>query len=231
GTASAQAFLLALKAKGYHPQVIVTDLNPAYGAAIAAVFPQATHHECVFHALQNWHAQIRTAYGKDYREHHPEAVELVRQLKRIFWAKTKRTAERRYARVLALREAYVAAQPEVAPVFTSLEHHWPKLVNAIESERIPLTNNTTELVIRRFAQHYQNFCGFNSIETAQSYLVIFEWCYRLTPFTHDAQQRIRGKCPLELAGYDVRTLPMAQLCRGQLLGWPPEGLAEVVPKP
>uniref|UniRef100_UPI0013EADF4D hypothetical protein n=1 Tax=Candidatus Chloroploca sp. Khr17 TaxID=2496869 RepID=UPI0013EADF4D len=72
--------------------------------------------------------------------------------------------------------------------------------------------------------------GFNSIETAQSYLVIFEWCYRLTPFTQDAQERIRGKCPLELAGYDVSTLPMAQLCRGQLLGWPPEGLAEVVPK-
>jgi transposase-like protein len=231
GTASAQAFLLALKAKGYRPQVIVTDLNQEYGAAIAAVFPQATHHECVFHALQNWQAQVRKAYGKDYREQHPEAVELLRQLKRIFWAKTKRTAERRYARVLALREAYVAAQPEVATVFTSLEHHWPKLVNAIESERIPLTNNTTELVIRRFAQHYQNFCGFNSIETAERYLVVFEWCYRLTPFTQDAQQRIRGKCPLELAGYDVSTLPMAQLCRGQLLSWPPEGLADVVPKP
>ncbi|PDV96530.1 IS66 family transposase [Candidatus Chloroploca asiatica] len=156
---------------------------------------------------------------------------LLRQLKRIFWATTKRTAERRYEKVLALREVYVAAQPEVAPVFTSLEHHWPKLVNAIESERIPLTNNTTELVIRRFAQHYQNFCGFHSIETAERYLVVFEWCYRLTPFTHDAQQRIRGKCPLELAGYDVSTLPMAQLCRGQLLGWPPEGLADVVPKP
>ncbi|WP_129678409.1 transposase [Candidatus Chloroploca sp. Khr17] len=231
GTASAQAFLLALKAKGYRPQVIVTDLNQEYGAAIAAVFPQAEHHECVFHALQNWQAQVRKAYGKDYREQHPEAVALLRQLKRIFWATTKRTAERRYARVLALREAYVAAQPEVATVFTSLEHHWPKLVNAIESERIPLTNNTTELVIRRFAQHYQNFCGFHSIETAERYLVVFEWCYRLTPFTQDAQQRIRGKCPLELAGYDVSKLPMAQLCRGQLLGWPPESLAEVVPKP
>jgi hypothetical protein len=37
------------------------------------------------------------------------------------------------------------------------------------------------LVIRRFAQHYQNFCGFDRIETAQTYLAVFEWCYRLTP--------------------------------------------------
>jgi transposase-like protein len=231
GTASTRAFLLALKAKGYRPEVIVSDLNPAYGAAIGAVFPQAEHHECVFHALQHWQAEVRKVYGKDYREQHPEAVELLIQLKRLFWATTKRTAQRRYEKVLALREGYVAAQPEVAGVFASLEHHWPKLVNAIESKRIPMTNNTTELVIRRFAQHYQNFCGFDSIETAQTYLAVFEWCYRLTPFTQDAQRRIRSKCPLELAGYDVSKLPMAQLCRGQLLDWPPAALADVVPRP
>lgn len=231
GTASARAFLLALRAKGYRPAVVVTDLNQEYGAAIAAVFPKAEHHECVFHALQSWQEQVRKAYGKEYREKHPEAVELLAKLKRIFWAKTKRSAERRYEEVMGLREGYVAAAPEVAGVFVSLERHWPKLVNAIESERIPMTNNTTELVIRRFAQHYQNFCGFDSIETAERYLAVFEWCYRLSPFTQDAQRRVRGKCPLELAGYDVSKLPMAQLCRGQLLGWPPEGLAEVVPKP
>jgi hypothetical protein len=55
------------------------------------------------------------------------AVELLAKLKRIFWAQTKRPAERRYAQMLALQEAYVAAQPEAA-VFSSLEHHWPKLV-------------------------------------------------------------------------------------------------------
>jgi len=161
---------------------------------------------------------------------HPEAVALRHQLDHIFWAKTKRTAHRRYDAVLALRKTYVEATPEVDAVFASLERHWPTLVNAIESDRIPMTNNTTELVIRRFAQHYQNFCGFDRIETAQTYLAVFEWCYRFTPFTQDAQKRIRGKCPLELAGYDVSTVPMAQICRGQLLDWSPEGLGEVVPK-
>jgi hypothetical protein len=116
----------------------------------------------------------------------------------------------------------------VVRVFASLERHWPKLVNAIESDHMPMTNNATELVIRRFGQHY--FCGFNTIETAQIYLAVFEWTYRFTPFTPDAQPHIGGKWPLELAGYDVRKLPMAQICRGQVLEWPLEALAEMVPK-
>jgi transposase-like protein len=230
GSDSARAFLLALRAKGYRPQVIVTDLNQDYGAALASVFPQAAHHECVFHALQAWHRQLREVYGKDYRAQHPEALALQEQIDRIFQAQTKRTAQRRYDRVQAKRETYVVQTPGVAAVFTSLERHWPKLVNAIESDRIPMTNNATERLIRRFDQHYQNFCGFDTIETAQTYLTVFEWCYRFTPFTQDAQPRIRGKCPLELAGYDVSTLPMAQICRGQVLEWPPDALAELVPR-
>jgi len=230
GSDSARAFLLALKGKGYRPRVIVTDLNQDYGAVIATVFGAALHHECVFHALQAWHRQIREVYGKEYHEQHPQALTLQEQLDRIFRAKTKRTAQRRYEKVLALREAYVAQTPAVAAVFASLERHWPKLVNAIESDCIPKTNNAAELLIRRFDQHYQAFCGFNTIETAQIYLAVFEWCYRFTPFTPDAQPRIRGKCPLELAGYDVSKLRMAQICRGQMLDWPPEALAELVPR-
>jgi transposase-like protein len=230
GSDSAHAFLLALRAKGYRPHVIVTDLNQDYGAVIATVFPQAEHHECVFHALQAWHRQLREVYGKDYREQHPEALALQELLDRIFQAKTKRTAQRRYEKVLAQKEAYVMATPAVAAVFASLERHWPKLINTIGSDRIPMTNNATELVIRRFDQHYQNVCGFNTIETAQIYLAVFEWCYRFTPFTQDAQPRVRGKCPLELAGYDVSQLPMTTICRGQVLDWPPEALAELVPR-
>ena len=51
----------------------------------------------------------------------------------------------------------------------------------LTADRIPLTNNTTALVIRRFAQHDQNFCGFDRIETAQTYLAVFAWC--LSPDT------------------------------------------------
>jgi hypothetical protein len=227
--ASTRAFLLALRAKGYQPQVIVTDLRKEYGPAIQAVFSQARHHECIFHALQWSHRQFKEVYGHDYATTRPEAVALREQIDAIFAVKTRRTAEKRYARVMALREQYVTAQPEAACIFNTLERHWPTLVNGIESTIIPRTNNAVELVIRRFDQHYQNFCGFESLETARLFLGVFEKVYRFTPFTEDAQPRIRNRCPLELAGYDVANLPMAQICRGWALHWPPGAFTEVLP--
>jgi hypothetical protein len=131
--------------------------------------------------------------------------------------------------VLALRQKYVQQQAEAAAIFDFLERHWPKLVNAIESQLIPKTNNATELVIRRFDQHYQSFCGFNSIETAQCFLAVFEKVYRFTPFSDDAQPAIRGKCPLELAGYDISQLSMTTLCQGLSLDWPMEMVENDVP--
>jgi hypothetical protein len=118
-------------------------------------------------------------------------------------------------------------------IFDFLQRHYPKLVNAVETPLIPLTNNTVELVIRRFDQHYQNMCGFDSIETTRKYLYLFELTCRFTSFAKDnrpvkgRELDIRGKCPLEL-GYDVSQMPIARILHGQLLGWPPETLREFV---
>jgi len=226
---STRAFLLALKAKGYKPRVIVTDLRREYGPAIREVFSHARHHECIFHAMQWMHRQLKDVYGPGYAETYPETVVLREKVDAIFRVKTRRTAGKRYAKVMDLRGDYAAQRPEVASVFDTLKRHWPTLANGIESEIIPRTNNAVELVIRRFDQHYQNFCGFESIETARLFLGVFEKVYRFTPFTEDAQPRIRGKCPLELAGYDISGLPMAQVCRGWALAWPPYSAREVVP--
>lgn len=226
---SAQAFLLALRAKGYHPRVIVTDLRQDYGPLIARVFPKAQHHECIFHALQNVQAYFKEVYGADYAESHPEAEALKQKIYRIFDAKTKRTAQKRYQEVMAWRKEYVKATPGAAVIFDFLERHWPTWVNGIESKLIPRTNNAVELVIRRFDQHYQNFCGFESIESAQLFLGVFEKLYRFTPFSQDAQPRIRGKCPLELAGYDISRLPMTSLCAGLSVIWPLEVAQDHVP--
>ena len=237
GKKSAKAFLLELRAKGYKPRVIVTDLNRDYGQPVAQVFPQATHHECIFHAMQWTQRQIKEVYGADYKDEHPEAVELKESIYRIFQCRDKRTAQRRYAQVKKMRKEYVADRPEVSSIFDSLERHWPKLVNGMGSKVIPKTNNAVELVIRRFDQHYQNFCGFDSIETAERFLAVWELVYRFTPFATDnkkdkerpPERRIGGKCPLELAGYAVDKLPIAQICRGRLLNWPVETLGELVP--
>jgi transposase-like protein len=226
---SAQAFLLALRAKGYHPRVVVTDLRRDYGAVIAQVFPHAQHHECLFHALQALHRQLAEVYGWDEMRHNKRLIALRQALDGPLQARTKRTAQRRYERLKAQREAWVQEQPELAGVFALLESHWPKLINGIESNLIPRTNNAVELVIRRFDQHYQNFCGFESLETAQRYLAVFEKVYRFTPFSQDAQPRIRGKSPLQLAGYDVEQMPMSAACSGWAITSPSQPSREGVP--
>jgi transposase-like protein len=217
---SAEAFLLALRAKGYHPQVIVTDLRQDYGPVITQVFPQAVHHECIFHALQQAHKHIRDAYGPNYAEQHPEAEQLRQAIDHIFTAATPAGATERYTAVLARRQDYVQALPEAAGIFDFLERHWPRLANSIGARTIPATNNTVERVIGRFDQHYQNFCGFESSADAQRYLGVFEKVYRFTPFSQDAQPGIRGKCPLQLAGYDISQLPLATICAGLSVVWP-----------
>jgi transposase-like protein len=237
GKDSAKAFLWQLKTKGYQPQVIVTDLNRDYGAPIREVFPQATHHKCIFHAMKWIQQQIKEVYGADYKKEHPEAVTLKEQIYAIFQCRDKRTAQRRYEGVLTLRSKYVQAKPEAVQVFDTLERHWPELLNGMGSKLVPKTNNAVELVIRRFNQHYKNFCGFESIETAQRFLAVFELVYRFTPFATDNKkdrerppdQRIGGKCPLELAGYPVQELPIAQIFRGRMLHWTVEVVKEVVP--
>jgi transposase-like protein len=49
GADSAHLFLLQLKALGYYPDTMVTDLCPDYPAIVTKVFPKAYHHQCVFH--------------------------------------------------------------------------------------------------------------------------------------------------------------------------------------
>lgn len=235
GKDEARAFLQALKAKGYQPQVIITDMNQDYSQPIREVFPQAQHHECLFHALQRAQRLIKEVYGNDYPQTHPEALDLKQHIYKIFDAKTKRTVDKRYRKVMALESQFVTQMSEAERIFDFLERHYPKLVKAVGNPLTPLTNNTVELVIRRFDQHYQNMCGFDSIETARTYLNLFELAYRFTPFCRDNRPvkgrklDIRGKCPLELAGYDVSQIPIARILRGQLLGWPPETFRELVP--
>jgi len=218
-SASAQTFLLALRAKGYHPRVIVTDLRGDYHAVIALVFPQAQHHECLFHAEQEISRHLRKTLGHNYAQEHPVAEEIRAEIIKIFQVRTKRTARKRYRALMDRRKECLEESPELQWMFEFLEAHWPYLLNAVENPLIPMTNNAAEMVIRRFDQHYQNFCGFESITTAQLYLGVFEKLYRFTPFSDDAHPEIRGKSPLQLAGYDVSRMPATWLCQGYSLAW------------
>ena len=213
GKDSARTFLLELRAKGYHPRVIVTDMNQDYTEPLALVFPNAVHHECIFHALQYWHRCFKTTFGREYAQTHPDVFKLRQQIDHVFQAKTRRTVDKRYAELMTQRDQLVRMEPGLEPVFDSLVRHYPQLVNAYDHPLIPLTNNATERLIRRFDQHYQNFAGFDSLETARCYLHLFELTYRFTPFGPEVQPHLRGKCPLELAGYDLTQVPLARYLR------------------
>ena len=230
GKDSARTFLLELRAKGYQPRVVITDLSPDYAEPLGIVFPNAVHHECVFHALQTWHRDFKDTFGSDYAQTRPELFQLRQQLDRIFRAKTRRTVAQRYAEVMAQRDRLVRAEPRLEPILDSLARHYPLLVNAYDHPFIPLTNNATERLIRRFDQHYQNFAGFDSLQTARFYLHLFELTYRFTPFGPEVQPHLRGKCPLELAGYDLSQVPLARYLREH--GTCPliPAVTEVVPK-
>jgi transposase-like protein len=226
---SAQAFLLALRAKGYRPRVVVTDLRRDYGPVIAQVFPHAQHHECLFHAVQEVSRYLEKTWGRQYAERQPAAEQMRQAVVHLLQADTRRTVQRRYRALLAQHDEYVQQAPALQWVFDFLEQHWPYLVNSVESQLIPATNNAVEMVIRRFDQHYQNFCGFESVATAQVYLGVFEKVYRFTSFSDDARPEIRGKSPLQLAGYDLRQMPMTWLCSGYSVDWAVAIVADHVP--
>lgn len=114
---------MALRAKGYHPRVVVSDLRRDYGGDIARVFPQAVHHECIFHALRDVSDYCRKIYGTHYAETHPEMEELWQDIRRIFAAKTKHIALKRYAKVMERRKAFIQETPQASAIFNFLERH------------------------------------------------------------------------------------------------------------
>jgi len=208
-------FLLQLRSLGYRPLAIVTDGLQAYGTAIPQVFSGTTHHLCIWHHLHNLEDTLRDLFGKEYRGI-PEVADLRKSIGRIFGCKDKRTARRRFEEVMARRSEFVAFRAECAKVFEALERDFPKLVNAIGSPHIPRTTNAAELVIRQFAMHYQTMAGFETLEGARLQLRLFALVYRFTPFTEKARPSWRGKCPLEIAGYEVQDLPLYKMLRTPL---------------
>ena len=201
----ARAFLVGLKASGVlKPKAIVTDLWGPYESVIPEMYPDAVHHQCVFHAEQAASTMMRDKLGKEYRSI-PEAVTLWKAIVDVFRAGCRRTLIRRYGKLVSQKDSLLVRRPDLAPVFESLARHFEKLANAYTDRRlsIPRTNNATELVFRCFTRRYKTLAGFETLETARAYVRLWSWYYRFRPFSPDANPRIRNKSPLQIAGYEV----------------------------
>ena len=214
-TDSARAFLLSLKAQGVlTPKVLVTDLWGPYETVIPEVYPGAIHHQCVFHAEQAASTLMRDKLGADWRSV-PPAEALRRAIVHVFRAGCRRTLIRRYTKLLQQKQALLADCPELTAVFDSLARHFEKVANAYADRRlsIPRTNNAVERVFRTFTRRYKTMTGFDRLETAQAYVQLWAYYYRFRPFSPDANQRIRNRSPLQIAGYAVQEATCLELVR------------------
>lgn len=218
-----RGFLVTLRAMGIRPKAVVTDMLAAYDQAIEEVFgKRVVHHFCLFHHLQAVRARLRERCGSGWKQE-PMLRKLVKDIDAIYACKSRQTAKKRLAEVLAQREALEREHPAAVGILDILEQRFPLVVNSLGRGDIPSTNNVTERTIKAFHRHYQHFAGLESLETARVQLRLFRHFYRLTPLREAAQEELRGLCVLERAGWVVRGVPLADYVRRFTESWAQEG--------
>jgi len=141
----------------------------------------------------------------------------------IYKCKTKTTARRRLAKVLALRDELSLRHPDALPVLDIIEQRFPKVANEIGRTDIPSTSNVVERTIKAFNRHYKHMAGFESLQTARIQVSLFRFFYRLTPMWEAKLPEHRGLSPLERAGWHTRGVPVADFVRHFTTAWDEDG--------
>jgi transposase-like protein len=191
-------FLLQLKALGYRPKVIITDGWDAYVTAIVRVFPNAQHLLCRFHALRAAFRRLRKqlSSGKTRRR-------WANKLTRLFRTPSKRTVCRRLDRLQA--EAHGSpAQAVVARLLVKL----PQLLPAVGSTWRPTTSNAAERFLGAFDRFYRAKGPFQNLASAHKHVALFMLGYVFETFSAEASAQRQGRCPLQVAGYEVGAIPL-----------------------
>ena len=196
-----ELFLLQLKARGYHPKVIITDGWDAYVKAIARVFPNAQHLLCRFHALRAALRRLRTQVpsGRACRRWAEKLIGLFR-------TSSKRTVRRR----LATLQAEAQNRPAQA-VVTRLLAKLPQLLPAVGSTWRPTTSNAAERFLGAFERFSRAKGPFQNLASAQKHVALFMLGYVFETFSAEAAVERQGRCPRQLAGDEVGAIPLFHL--------------------
>ncbi len=200
-TPSCALFLLQLKALGYRPKVIITDGWDAYVTAIARVFPHAQHLLCRFHAL-------RAAFRR-LRVHVPSGTARrvwADKLTALFRTPSKRTVQRR----MHTLQAEAQDSPAQA-VVTRLLAKLPPLLPAVGSTWRPTTSNAAERFWGAFDRFYRCKGPFQNVASAHKHVALFMLGSVFETFSAEATAERQGRCPLQLAGYEVGPIPLFHL--------------------
>ena len=200
-TAYCKLFLLQLQALGYQPKVIITDGWEAYVHAITMVFPRAQHLLCRFHALRAAFRRLRAQVG-DWKERQ----RWIAPLKQLFQTPSKRTVRRRMAKLQAQAQGSPAEG-----VLARLAAKLPRLLPAVGSTFRPSTSNAAERFLGAFERFARAKGPFQSRASAEKHLALFLLGYVFETYSAEASAAHQGQCPLQLAGYQVASIPLFHL--------------------
>ena len=187
-----KTFLLSLKAAGFRPKAIITDLLGGYERVVADVFPDAQYRQCVLHAERDAKRIVRKALPDEGRRQWKDR--LIKAIRVLFGSRNLRQVRRRYRRIIRWRSK---APHDVQSVFEMLDSYYPKLHDAVARADLPRTTNAAERAIGEFEERYHLTKGFTSFYYAQFFIKAFQVYYRLRKITFG---RFRGWNRLELKG-------------------------------
>jgi transposase-like protein len=185
--------LVTLKRLRKRPRAGITDGLPGYAAAMAAVFPTATHLTCLFHHQQG--------VGRWLREHATAlpgetVAQITRLMKRVVQTGDSRTVRRRLDRLTAQDAQH---QWGLGDWLRLTRERLGRLIPALRQNPYPRTTNAIERFFRAFQRFYTTRGGFHSVLSAKRELMLFVVVYGFTI------QASTGIAPIE------RIMPQASL--------------------
>jgi len=189
-----RTFLLELKAKGYHPRVIVTDGWDGYIKAIEKAFFHAHHQLCRFHLIRSVFRRMKKITFFD--------AEVSAMVGNLFHTSDPRTVRRRLDTLTEtlseLGKAWV-----VEGLTAKLEQVLPAVGNPA---RWPSTSNPAEWFFRDFERLvYLRKGPFHDEKSARKLTGLFVLGYVF-------RMGLQGQaCPLERAQVDVSSIPFYHL--------------------
>jgi transposase-like protein len=193
-----RTFLYTLKALGFRPESIVTDLLMGYETIVKEVFPDCIYHQCVLHAGRDAKRIVRVSLPNDGEEEWKKR--LTKRIRTLFQSKKIKQVKKRYFKIMKLRDRAPAA---VSGVFDMLQKYYPKLCQSVVRKNIPTTTNPVERAIAEFEERYQLTKGFTSFYHAQFFIKAYQIYYRLRKISFG---RFCGRSRLELKGNPVGKL-------------------------
>ena len=192
GKYAIKTFLYQLKALGFRPESITTDLLMGYGAIVKEVFPDCIYQQCVLHAGRDAARIVRLSLPAKKDEEWKK--KLTKRIRTLFKSKKIRQVKKRYFKIMKLKEQ---APKSVSGVFDMLKRYYPKLCLSVLNKDIPKTTNPVERAIGEFEERYQLTKGFTSFYYAQFFIKAYQIYYRLRKISFG---RFKGKSRLELKG-------------------------------